>query len=80
MSNCLGCAIAGLQIAMLKNQVRQQQNRIKRLEQIIINGRVECDAIMRGSNKVMSEHCPRGTWSLAKGAGAAASRVKSKLG
>jgi hypothetical protein len=77
---CPMCKALEVENAMLKNEIIQLKNEVARLKRIIAAARNRAAAIMMQARQVMSDHCPRGTWSLFKGRAGAASEVDSQLG
>ena len=68
------------EVARLRKENEKLRRRIRRLLEIIKKARQYTLTVYHQAAKVMSQHQPRGTWSLWKGKGETAREVYNRLG
>jgi hypothetical protein len=79
---CVKCVVLQLQIAALQAEVEALKNEVSRLRGIIerlmaiLRAIADfCQVTQRDADMIMAQHCPRGTWSLARGRAEVAAAV-----
>lgn len=78
-SRCLSCVALEQKVINQQRQIVALERRIKALEQKIEFARRVAFGIINEADGVMTSHCPRGTWAMAKGKKAAATEIESCL-
>jgi hypothetical protein len=77
--DCQNCAALARENRELRQTVEKQRKTITRLQSRIDRARYFCAVIYSQASRVMSDHQPRGTWSLWRGRGEMAAKIYNML-
>lgn len=79
MQNCQNCARLSQENAALRRKIEELESKVFWLQQTIEAARVYALSVYNQARQVMSDHQPRGTWSLWKGKGEVAREIFNRL-